>query len=406
MRKAQVLRATAFLFALFTAACVTPESWEAVRLLEDIEAGGGPSALKARTPVPTRAEVRYQIDGRTTLADFYEPRQAVGARLVLVPGFTPHGKNDPRIIELAQSLARARFLVLVPDLHGSRALQVRLEDARAIADAVAYLAGSGAAEVGVVAISYAFGLAVLASLEPEAQAKMDFLVGVGGYYDTTAVVTFATTGHYRAPGATAWRTAPPHPAARSVVLASHLDLLSDPHDRAALAEAAERWRARPDAAVDDLVPRLGPEGRALWALLSNRQPGRVAALIGRLPAPIRDRLRALSLRRYDLSHLAGRLILIHGRADPLIPYTESLALRDAVPDTALFLIDGFSHIDPATVGWSGQLQLIDAVQAVLARRRSRQSLTAAARGARAGRPSASPRASVRRRGCAPRRARW
>lgn len=363
-----MLRAGVLLFVLFIAGCVTPQSWEAVRLLEDIEAGAGPSTLKARTPTPTRHEVRFRIDGRPTLADLYQPNQPVGARLVLVPGFTPQGKDDARVVDLARSLARARFLVLVPDLQGSREMRVRLEDARAIADAAVYLAGREGTDLGVVAISYAVGLAVLAGLEPDAQSKIDFLVGVGGYYDTTAVVTFATTGRYRAPGATAWQSARPHPAALSFVLASHLDLLSDAGDRAAIAEIAERRRVRPEAPVDDLVPQLRPEGRALWVLLSNPDPDQVGRLIERVPDPIRARLFALSLRRYDLSRLEAHLILIHGRADPLIPYTESVALHDAVPNSELFLIDGFSHIDPGTVGWAGQLQLIDAVQAVLERR--------------------------------------
>lgn len=367
-----LLRAGVLLLVLFTAGCVSAESWEAVRLLQDIEAGDASSALKARTPAPSRTEVRYTIGGRSAFGDLYEPNQPVGARLVLVPGFTPHGKDDARVVALARSLARARFRVLVPDLRGARAMQVRLADARTIADAVVHLAGwerfGDDAAVGVVAISYAVGLAVLASLEPDARAKLDFLVGVGGYYDTRALVTFTTTGRYRAPGAAAWQTARPHPAALAVVLESHLDLLSDPTDRAVLATIAERRRSQPAAPVDDLALRLGPEGQALWALLSNTDPERVGDLIERLPAPILGRLRMLSLRRYDLSHLAGRLILIHGRADPLIPYTESMALHQAVPRSELFLIEGFSHIDPGTVGWAGQLQLIDAVQAVLERR--------------------------------------
>jgi hypothetical protein len=52
----------------------------------------------------------------------------------------------------------------------------------------------------------------------------------------------------------------------------------------------------------------------------------------------------------------------------MIPYTESVALAAAVPGSQLFLIDGFSHIDSDGVGITGQLQLIDAMQALLERR--------------------------------------
>ena len=83
----------------------------------------------------------------------------------------------------------------------------------------------------------------------------------------------------------------------------------------------------------------------------------------------RRQLDKLSLRHANLAALAGRLILIHGREDTMIPYTESLALKQATSDAELFLIDGFSHLDTTGLGRTGRLALINAVQAVLGRRR-------------------------------------
>ncbi len=364
------------LIASTIAACVSAESWEAVRVLRDIDARGGPSDLKAMTPAPTRTTIVYRSDARAAVADLYEPNQPIGAGLVLVPGFTPEGKDDPRLVDLALSLCRARFLVLVPDLQGSREMRVRLEDARGIADAAVYLAGSDrlapGREIGVVAISYAVGLAVLATMEPDAKDKIGFVVGVGGYFDTASVVAFITTGRYHEPGATAWKTAIPDPAAKWIFLASNTDVLADPYDRWALTAMARRRVRHPGAPVDDLALRLTPEGRALFDLLANTEAARVEALIGRLPAPVRRHMERLSPASHDLSHLAGRLILIHGREDTLIPYSESQALAAAVRGSDLFLIDGFSHIDPSHVGLTARLQLIDAIQAVLERRQKRQ----------------------------------
>ncbi len=356
------------------AGCVTTESWEAAHVLRDIDAGGGPSDLKASTPEPSRTTVTYDVDGRMSVADIYEPNQPIGAALVLVPGFTPHGKDDPRVVAFAATLARARFLVLVPDLPGSRQMRIRFDDARGIADAVVQLSGSELVTtgqpVGVVAISYAVGLAVLASIEPDARDRVDFLVGIGGYYDTTAVVTYSTTGRYRKTIADDWQTAEPHQVARWLMLASNVDMLADQDDRKLLMVLAERKRRRPDAPVDDLVAMLGPEGRSLWEVMTNDDPERVRDLLDELPDTLKRGLLTLSPANHDLSHLAGRLILIHGRADTLVPYTESLALGRAVPGSEVFIIDGFSHIDQTDVGFAGQLQLISSIQAVLKRRQN------------------------------------
>jgi pimeloyl-ACP methyl ester carboxylesterase len=354
------------------AACVSPQSWEAVRVLSDIEARGGPSELKSSTPLPVRTTIAYEIDGRAYVADLYEPGQSVGAGLVLVPGFTPHGKNDPRLVDLAFTLSRARFLVLVPDLQGSRDMRVRLEDSRGIADAVVHLARTGRPEgrngVGVAAISYAAGLTILATLESDARASVRFVVAIGGYYDTTALAIFVTTAKFRRSPVDGWQSGHPHPAAKWLFLASNIELLDDARDRAILLAIAERRSDDRDAPADDLAAHLGPAGRALFEFLENSAPERVEDLLGKLPNRVQAHLRRLSLRNYDLSHLAGRLILIHGREDTMIPYTESLAMAAAVPGSQLFLIDGFSHVDPTSVGLSGRLQLIDAVQALLERR--------------------------------------
>ena len=361
------------LFVLVLGGCVTPESREATRLLRDIDAAGGPSALKDTTPQPQRTTLHYTVEDRAGLADLYEPGQPPGGALVLVPGFTDAGKDDYRVVELARSLARARFVVLVPEVPGSRALRVRLDDKRTIADALLFLhrqrpdvARQG---VGLVAISYAVGLAVLASLEVQGDAPVDVLVGLGGYYDTAAVVTFATTGRYRLPGDRRWSRGKPQAAAKWIFLASNAAVLDNPADRRRLEALGESCFRGCDPDLEALAESLGPEGRALLAIIANQDPNRVPRLLDNLPDSVTTRLQALSLKRRDLSPLAGRLILIHGRLDPLIPFSESIALAEAVPGTELFIIDGFSHITPRAVGWAGQLQLINAIQAVLQRRR-------------------------------------
>lgn len=354
------------------AACISPQSQEAMRVLSDIDAGSGGSDLKSITPLPVRTTIAYEIAGRAYLADLYDPAQPIGAGLVLVPGFTPHGKDDQRLVNLALSLSRARFLVLVPDLRGPREMRVRLEDSRGIADAAFHLAQmdlpNGQQGVGVVAISYAAGLAILATMESGAQPPIRFLVSIGGYYDTAALATFVTTGKFRRSTADRWQARNPHPAAKWFFLAGSIDLLDDAGDRKTLLAIAERRMDKADAPVGDLAARLGPQGRTLLDLLENSDPDRVEALLRRLPQRIQAQLQQLSLRNHNLSHLAGRLLLVHGREDSMIPYTESMALASAVPGSQLFLIDGFSHIDPDGVGFTGQLQLIDAMQALLERR--------------------------------------
>jgi pimeloyl-ACP methyl ester carboxylesterase len=345
---------------------------EAVNVLKDIVAIDGPSALKNETPEPARTTIRYEVDGRVWYADLYDPRQPIGAPLVLVPGAAQAGKDDPRLQALAKSLARARFLVLVPDLPGPRQLKISAADADGIADAITYMAERGGTpagrQVGVAAISYGVGPAILAGLRPEVGDKVRFILGLGAYYDTRAMITYITTGAYRDPDSGGWLRSPPLDYAKWVFVLSNVDRLQSATDRAALSAMAHRRLRDPAAPIQDLIRGLGPEGRALLTLLLNDDPARVDGFIADLPATVRADIAALSLKGRDLAPLAGKLILIHGRADRMIPYTESAALAAAAPGTQLFLVNGFSHVDPDGIPLSGQRTLVAAMRALLARR--------------------------------------
>jgi pimeloyl-ACP methyl ester carboxylesterase len=367
-------RSLSLLLALALAGCLSAPDREAVRVLEDIAAGPAASALKQMTPTPERSTVTFLVEGRQTVADLYRPAAPIGAPLVLVPGLSPDGKDDARLVALAESLARARFLVLVPDLEAARKLQISLEDARQIGDAAIHLAKmtapDGFSGVGIAAVSYAVGPAVIAALEPEVEPHVSFLVGLGGYYDTAEMLTYLTTGGYRAPGSRSWRRHRVDPGGVWVFVLSNLDRIENAADRRRLQEMAERRLHDPNAPIGDLTARLGPEGGAIYALLANREPDRVPSLIAALPAAIRADLDALSLRGRDLTPLAGRVILIHGQEDSVIPYTESEELARAIGRVELFLVPGFSHVDSRPVGPEGQRALIAAMRALLDRRRA------------------------------------
>ena len=112
----RLIARTALVLFLALGAC-SQRAQEAARLLSDIAAGAEPSALKAETPAPLRSAVTFPM-GHGDL--YVSPDGALGA-LVLVPGLADTGKDDPRLIAFAESLARGRFAVLVPDIANLRA---------------------------------------------------------------------------------------------------------------------------------------------------------------------------------------------------------------------------------------------------------------------------------------------
>ena len=294
----------------------------------------------------------FEVAGRTYAADLYLPADGAEAALVLVPGVVPAGKDDPRLVAFAGALSRARFLVLVPDIENLRDLRVDPDDITAIGDAVAYLVRlTGGPGMGLVAISYSAGPALIAAVQDRSRDRLRFVLAIGGYHDLEAVVTFFTTGHFRESPEHAWQDGEANPYGKWIFLKSNLDRIADARDRSHLRAIADRKLRDPRADIGDLAPRLGAEGEAVLALLRNRDPDRVAALVEGLPEAIRTDMRRLSPRLHDLSALGARLILVHGRDDPVIPFTESKALHDALPGRSeLHVVRSLAHVDLSPLG--------------------------------------------------------
>ncbi len=367
-----VFAAVLCLAGLCLAGCISPRGQEARELLLDIAAGDGPSRLKDATAEPSRVTIGYRRSAGPATADLYRGSAPPADAVIVMPGLTPDGKDDRRLVSFAKSLARARFLVLVPDIPNTRALKVSAADGLFIADAIEELAqrfaGGGERRVGLVAISYAVGPALLAASQAPAADHVGFVVAIGGYYDIEAAIGFVTTGFYRAPDGS-WRHAAPNDWGKWIFLRSNADRVTDRSDRERLLRIADRKLANAAAEIGDLVARLGAEGRAIYELIANRDPERVPALVARLPEPIRQELRRLDLKGRNLPALAGPVLLIHGEDDAVIPYSESAKLAAALGARAeLFVVDHFAHIDAGPISLGDSLRLWNATTRVLEER--------------------------------------
>ena len=131
---------------------------------------------------------------------------------------------------------------------------------------------------------------------------------------------------------------------------------------------ADRRLADPAAVIDDLAAGLGPEGAAIYALLANRDPERVPALIAALPLAVRNSILSLDLAARRLDGLPGRFLILHGRDDPIVPASESASLARALPAerTALYVLDSLNHVEPQPAGLADRLRLLAAIDRVLA----------------------------------------
>jgi pimeloyl-ACP methyl ester carboxylesterase len=293
------------------------------------------------------------MDHGSGRADLYGE---AGPVLVLLPGAAIAGKDDPRLVRFAGALVGAGWRVMVPDLVGAKALALSAADAAEVAEAVRHAPGQ---RVALAAISYAAIPAVLAALEPDVAAKVAVMVAVGPPYDARRVIGFFTTGRWRD------QSLEPNAYGKWVFVASNARRLTDSGDRALLEAIARRRMADLGAAIGDLTPRLGPQGRAVMDLLDNGDPARVPELLDRLPSGIGDEIGRLDLAARDLSAFGPEVLVIHGADDRIVPVGEGEALAGAVPRGRFYRLGNLAHADLAASGAGDALTLWRAVYRLL-----------------------------------------
>ncbi|UCC56130.1 MAG: alpha/beta hydrolase [Gammaproteobacteria bacterium] len=348
---------------------------EAGMALEDLASGQSGSRLAAQVPRPARESIRFTTGGEGRVADLYHPPRGARAGIILVPGVAARGFRDERVVAVANTLARLDFTVLVPDMPGVRRYRMRSSDVREVADSFTWLASRPAlappGHIGIAGFSYGAGPVLLAAIQSDIREQVRFVLAVGGYYSLENVVTYLTTGHYRtveSAGTVAIAGhLPPHPYSKATFVRSNLDLLERPADR-------EFFRSYAAYIIDNrmdegepLPVSLAPDAQAFYDLLTNPLPAQVPVLLERLPPRMRTELEGINPAGHDLSRLWADVILLHGRGDTLIPYTESIALADALPENQvqLFLIDGLAHVDFRPKAHD-MPQLLGAMEALLA----------------------------------------
>ena len=264
---------------------------------------------------------------------------------LLLHGVAVQGPDHPGLVRFASALASAGAAVAIPEIPAWSRLEL---DPTAADDAVdqalkVLCAHSALLPGGVVLAGFSFGApqAVRLAARRSAADRIRAVVAFGGYCSLPGALRFGLAGTYE------WRgrlqRARPDPYGRWVVAANYLHRTPGFEDAAEVSAALRAlaaiagahgvlaWEPYYDRLKSDLAAGLPPEARKLfrrfappagqdpdarWAAAAAPRIARAAELVHPLLSLPAD----LDARRLPRVHL------IHGRDDPLVPFTESVAL--------------------------------------------------------------------------------
>jgi dienelactone hydrolase len=269
--------------------------------------------------------------------------------IVFLNGVTRRGRFHPTVQRLAHALARAGYLVAVPDPPGLRTgvLSARtLSATKAVVRAVLARPDTHG-RIALFGVSVGGSLALLAAEDPELSPGVRVVAGLAPYVNLADVVRIATTGTYVLRGRLHRYHAKPFAvlvAARS--LAAALPDAADP------ALVLGRLASVSTNAPDPLYPlrtlrlaQLRPATRVLVRLLLNRDPARFSALYTALPAASRAAVARLSPVT-EADRLHAPVLIVSARHDKYFPPEQTRTLAAHGVHLQLTITPALAHAVP------------------------------------------------------------
>lgn len=168
--------------------------------------------IEERTTIPTR---HGDVPAR-----FYRPDGGFERTVLLVPGIHSMGIDEPRLTGLARDLAGSGVGVMTMALPDLQRYEITPRSTTVLEDAITWMTGrtdlAPDRRIGMVGISFAGGLSIVAASRPTVRDRVAYVLSFGGHGDLQRVVRYLCTGE--APQVAGVETHPPHDYGVAVVL--------------------------------------------------------------------------------------------------------------------------------------------------------------------------------------------
>ena len=292
---------------------------------------------------PERIRIAYPLSNGSGDADLYLPAGGgEHSAVLLFLGVNPAGRNDARVINLAEALARTGVVVMAPWSDNMTQKRVAAEEIDDLVRAFQHLRAHDRVDgdrVGMAGFCVGASFLMAAAQDERINENVSVLNSFGGYYDAADLMAAVIARQRFYHGSVrAWQ-----PDALSVEVARlHLaDTLPDASERDLLLQALADGGGAPDGVSDEAL--------AVYELLNAPDVETARRLMDALPSDARDTLRRISPSS-GIDRLRARLLVMHDREDSLVPSEESRRLVDALPPDAGVYYTEFSffdHVDPS-----------------------------------------------------------
>jgi hypothetical protein len=291
---------------------------QSLLLLPDVFPSAPLDPLGWLTPAPGLAEYTLPYAAGTIDARVFHPPgggRHAGVLLLLGVGELP---REDLAIRFAEALARLGVVVILPESTGllaERLSPAEIDGLGLSYDLLVDQSDVDPARTGVIGLSAAGGLGIVAAAQPTMRDRVRLVTSLGGYYDARSLLLDVASRSMDVDG----QVVPWSPEQRTLDVVSHT-----------------------------LADALGSETPEVADLLAGVSREEASARIAALPEVVQERLVQISPSA-SLGQVRAHLYLLHDRDDSFIPFTQTRALVRAAPPSIVQRSSEFSifaHVIP------------------------------------------------------------
>ena len=320
----------------------------------------------------------HDVDEETTTLDtprgpkharYYVPRGVSHPPgMVVCHGVHHLGIDEPRMMRFARAIASAGVVVLTPQLDDLADYRIDPEAVTTIGRAaLALRTRVGRSGVGVLGLSFAGGLALLAAADADFARAIDFVVAVGAHDDLERVARFFVTDAIPEPDGSAFHIHA-HDYGAVILVYNSVQSFFDPRDVPAAREALRLWLWEKFDDAREAGKKLSPAGQEQIGLVFDHREDvlrpKIEAVIGQHTAE----MERVSPHEH-LDGLRAKVFLLHGAGDTVIPASETHWLAHDVPHGALermCVSKAIVHVDlEGTPTWAERWDIVHLLAGVV-----------------------------------------
>ena len=276
-------------------------------------------------------------------AKVYEPTIGYERTVLLTPGVNALGIDEPRLVTFARHLASTGLLVVTPELPDLSRYLVTARSTDMVEDAAVWVSNNQALSrggpIGIMGISFAGGLSMVAAGRPSLRGRLAFVFSFGGHANFQRVLRYLCTGDEpQAPGASAPRTPRPHDYGVAILALGLAHLLVPAPQIEPLREGILTFLHASHVALFDQAKALEEfaKGQAMEAKLEEPAQTILGLVNRRESVELGRRLLPYTLALGDDPALSpdrspvpdAPVFLLHGNEDNVVPAAESLWLAE------------------------------------------------------------------------------